>query len=224
MIDRVVDGLDKAVEDIPDGAVLLVGGFGNSGIPQRLLGALLRRDVRNLTLVSNNCGSGEDSLSLMYKHGRVRKTVASFPTSRGGYYFRAAFDRGEVELELVPQGTLAERMRAAGAGLGGFYTPTGVGTAVAEGKEVREIDGRVYLLERPLYGDYALIRAHVADPYGNVRFRKAARNFNPIMAMAARVTIAEVDELVPLGALDPDDVHLPGIFVHRVVVAGREQA
>jgi len=224
MIDKVVASVEQAVADVPDGAVLLVGGFGAAGVPIMLLEALLERGTRDLTIVANNSGTGDDSLGLMFKHRRVRRLLASFPVGSASQHFREAFDAGAVELELVPQGTLAERMRAAGAGLGPFFTPTGAGTRVAEGKEVREINGRPYLLEQPLPGDFALIRAHQGDRYGNLRFRLAARNFNPVMAMAGRVTVAEVEELVEPGVLHPDDVHTPGVFVDRVVEVGRDRS
>lgn len=220
MINKVVASADEAVADIPDGAVILVGGFGDIGVPMQLIDALVRRAPKNLTIVANNAGTGDRGLALLFKHGLVRKLYASFPAQRGADHFRRAFEAGEVELELVPQGTLAERIRAAGAGLGGFYTPTGVGTIIAEGKEVREIDGRTYVFEKAIRGDVALIKAHLADRFGNLRYRLASRNFNPIMAMAARLTIAQVDRIVPLGSIDPDDVHTPGVFVDRVVAVG----
>lgn len=220
MINKIVASADEAVADIPDGAVILVGGFGDIGVPMQLLDALVRRAPKNLTIVANNAGTGDRGLALLFKHGLVRKLYASFPAQRGADHFRRAFEAGEVELELVPQGTLAERIRAAGAGLGGFYTPTGVGTVIAEGKEVREIDGRLYVFEKAIRADVALIKAHLADRFGNLRYRLASRNFNPIMAMAARLTIAQVERIVPLGSIDPDDVHTPGVFVDRVVAVG----
>ena len=222
MINKVVGSVDEAVADIFDGAVLLCGGFGGRGVPTRLIPAVARLGVRNLTVVSNNLGMGKPGdLGELFRNHQVRKACATFPLRPGADAFREAYERGEVELEVIPQGTLAERLRAAGAGIGGFYTPTGVDTILAEGKEVREIDGRLYLFERPLAGDFALIHARQADRLGNLRYHRAARNFNPVMAMAGRVTIAEVEELVPVGALDPEDVHTPGIFVDRVVVVGR---
>lgn len=222
MIDKVVASVDEAVADVQDGAVLLVGGFGGRGVPTRLIPGIARRGVKKLTVVSNNLGMGkEGDLGILFRNGQVSKAKASFPIRPGSDDFKAAFERGEVELEVIPQGTLAERIRAAGAGLGGFFTPTGVGTVLAEGKEVREMDGRLYVFERPLPGDFALIHARRADRYGNLRYHRGARNFNPVMAMGAKVTIVEVEELVPLGELDPEDVHTPGIFVDRVVVVGR---
>ena len=222
MINKVVASVDEAVADIHHGAVLLVGGFGGRGIPTSLIKGVARLGVKNLTIVSNNLGMGQEGdLGLLFRNGQVSKAKASFPIRPGCNDFKEAYDRGEVELEVIPQGTLAERIRAAGAGIGGFYTPTGVGTILAEGKEVRELDGRTYLFEKPLPGDFALIRAHQADRYGNLRYHLGARNFNPVMAMAGKVTIVEVEELVPLGELDPENVHTPGIFVDRIVVVGR---
>jgi 3-oxoacid CoA-transferase A subunit len=223
MINKLCETIDQAVADIPDGAILLVGGFGAAGVPENLLTALLGRDVKDLTIVANNTGSGDETLGLLFKADRVKKVYASFPVPAARRYshFKDSFNRSAVELELVPQGTLAERLRAAGAGLAGFYTPTGVGTAVAEGKDLRYFDGKPFVLERALHGDFALLRAHQGDRYGNLRFRKAARNFNPVMAMAAKFTIAEVEEIVDPGTIDPDDVHTAGIFVDRVVQAKR---
>jgi 3-oxoadipate CoA-transferase alpha subunit len=220
VINKIVASVDEAVADISDGAVIMVGGFGDIGVPMQLIDALVRRAPKNLTIVANNAGTGDRGLALLFKHGLVRKLYASFPAQRGADHFRAAFEAGQVELELVPQGTLAERIRAAGAGLGGFYTPTGVGTVIAEGKETREIDGRTYVFEKAIRADVALVKAHLADRFGNLRYRLASRNFNPIMAMAARLTIAQVERIVPLGSIDPDDVHTPGVFVDRVVAVG----
>jgi len=217
VIDKVVASVDEAVAGVRDGDVVLVGGFGIGGVPLVLVEALARLGRRDLTLVSNNCGTGEIGLALLFKHHLVRKACASFPAQAGNHHFVAAYESGECELELVPQGTLAERLRAAAAGLGGFYTPTGAGTDLAAGKETREIDGRTYVFEKPLRGDVALVSAHRGDRFGNLRHRRSSRNFNPVMAMAARLTIAQVEEIVPAGALDPDDVHTPGIFVDRVV-------
>lgn len=220
MIDKIVSSIDEAVADIPDGASILVGGFGDIGVPFGLVDALVRRHVRNLTVIANNAGSGERGLALLFKYHLVRRLYASFPNVRGSHHFQAALAAGEVEVELVPQGSLAERIRAAGAGLGGFYTPTGVGTVTAVGKELREIDGRTYVFEKALGADVALVKAHLGDRLGNLRYRLASRNFNPIMAMAARLTIAQVARVVPVGAIDPDDVHTPGVFVDRVVAVG----
>jgi 3-oxoadipate CoA-transferase, alpha subunit len=220
MIDKVVASVDEAVSAVRDGDVVLVGGFGNGGVPMRLVEALARLGRRDLTLVSNNCGTGEVGLALLFKNRLVRRACASFPAQAGNHHFVAAYEAGECELELVPQGTLAERLRAAAAGLGGFYTPTGAGTELAAGKETREIDGRTYVFERPLRGDVALVTAQLGDRFGNLRHRRSSRNFNPVMAMAARLTIAQVERVVEPGEIDPDDVHTPGIFVDRVVEVG----
>ncbi len=219
MVDKVVASADAAVADLRDGATVMVGGFGDVGVPFGLLDALVRRGVKDLTIVSNNCGTGERGLPLLFKHHLVRRVFASFPSQAGNHHFLAAYQAGELEVNIVPQGTLAERIRAAGAGIGGFLTPTGVGTVVAEGREVREVNGRRYLLEYPLHADVALVKAAKGDAYGNLRYRLASRNFNPVMATAADLTIAQVDEIVPVGGLDPDDVHTPGVFVDRVVLA-----
>lgn len=221
MIDKVVASMDEAVAEVRDGDVVLVGGFGSGGVPLHLVEALVRLGRRNLTIVSNNCGTGEVGLALLFKHHLVRKAYASFPAQAGNHHFAAAHQSGECQLELVPQGTLAERLRAAAAGLGGFFTPTGAGTDLVAGRETREIDGRTYVLEQPLRGDVALVTAHRGDRFGNLRHRRSSRNFNPVMAMAARHTVAEVEEVVPAGAIDPDDVHTPGIFVDRVVEVSR---
>jgi len=205
-----------AIEDIPDGATLAVGGFGLCGNPEHLIAALHAKGVKGLTLVSNNCGTTDEGLGVLLKARQVRKLVASYVGEN--HELERQYLSGELEVELVPQGTLAERCRAAAAGIAGFYTPAGVGTVVAEGKERRVLDGREYLLERPIRADFALVKAWRADPWGNLVFRKTARNFNQPMAGAARVTIAEVEELVPLGALDPDHVHVPSIYVQRLVL------
>jgi 3-oxoadipate CoA-transferase alpha subunit len=220
VIDKVVASVDEAVAGVRDGDVVLVGGFGNVGVPVHLIEALVRLGRRDLTIVSNNCGTGETGLALLFKHHLVSRACASFPAQAGNHHFAAAYQSGECQLELVPQGTLAERLRAAAAGLGGFYTPTGAGTDLMAGKETREIDGRLHVLERPLRGDVALVAAHRGDRFGNLRHRLSSRNFNPVMAMAARFTIAEVGEVVPPGTIEPDDVHTPGIFVDRVVPVG----
>ena len=222
MIDKVVASVDEAVADVQDGAVLLVGGFGGRGVPTKLIPGIARRGVRKLTVVSNNLGMGDEGdLGILFRQGQISKAMCTFPMRPGADDFKNAYERGDVELELIPQGTLAERLRAAGAGIGGFYTPTGVGTILAEGKELRELDGRLYVFERPIPGDFALIHARQADRWGNLRYHRGARNFNPVMAMAGKITIAEVEELVPLGEMDPENVHTPGIFVDRVVVVGR---
>jgi 3-oxoacid CoA-transferase subunit A len=205
-----------AVADIPDGATIAVGGFGLCGNPEHLIAALHEKGVKGLTIVSNNCGTAEDGLGVLLRARQVRRMVASYVGENRE--FERQYLSGELEVELVPQGTLAERCRAAAAGIGGFYTPTGVGTQVAEGKERRVLDGREQLLELPIKADFALVKAWKADPWGNLVFRKTARNFNQPMAGAARVTIAEVEELVPLGALDPDQIHVPSIYVQRLVL------
>src|SRR5574341_169755 len=205
-----------AIADIPDGATIAVGGFGLCGNPEHLIAALHEKGIKDLTVVSNNCGTTDEGLGPLLKSRQIRKMVASYVGENRE--FERQYLAGELEVELVPQGTLAERCRAAAAGIAGFYTPTGVGTVVAEGKEHRGFDGREYLLERPIRADFALVKAWKADPWGNLVFRKTARNFNQPMAGAARVTIAEVEELVPLGALDPDRIHVPSIYVQRLVV------
>jgi len=217
MIDKTVASLAQALQDVQDGATVLVGGFGGAGQPVELLDALVEQGARELTIVANNAGNGETGLAGLLKAGRVRKLICSFPRAADGQVFEALYKAGQVELELVPQGNLAERIRAAGAGIGGFFTPTGYGTDLARGKETRRIDGRDYVLEYPIHADLALVRAERADRWGNLTFRKAARNFNPVMAMAARCTIAQARELVPLGSLDPETIVTPGIFVNRVV-------
>jgi 3-oxoacid CoA-transferase subunit A len=221
MIDKVVSSADAAVADIPEGATLVVGGFGLCGIPENLIAAMVRRGVGGLTVVSNNCGVDDWGLGLLLASRQIRKMVSSYVGENGE--FERQFLSGELEVELVPQGTLAERMRAGGAGIPAFYTPAGVGTLVAEGKETRELDGREYLLERGIVADYSLVAAWKGDRLGNLVYRKAARNFNPMAATAGRVSIAEVEELVEVGELDPENVHTPGVFVDRVVVAPREK-
>ncbi|MFM6851700.1 MAG: 3-oxoacid CoA-transferase subunit A [Terrabacter sp.] len=207
-----------AVADIPDGATVLIGGFGPAGQPVELIEALVESGTRDLTVVNNNAGNGDVGLAALIGAGRVRKVICSFPRQHDSHQFDAKFRAGEIELELVPQGNLAERIRAAGAGIGAFFTPTGYGTPLAEGKEVREIDGRHYVLELPIRADYALVKAHRADEVGNLTYRKTARNFGPIMAAAAKTTIVQVHEVVPTGAMDPEVVVTPGIYVDRVVV------
>lgn len=207
-----------AIADVPNGATIAVGGFGLCGNPEHLIAALHERRVTGLTLISNNCGTSDEGLGVLLKSRQVRKMISSYVGEN--HEFERQYLAGELEVELVPQGTLAERCRAAAAGIGGFYTPTGVGTVVAEGKERRTFDGREYLLERPLRADFALVKAWKADPWGNLVFRKTARNFNQPMAGCAPITIAEVEELVPLGALDPDAIHVPSVFVQRLVLGG----
>jgi 3-oxoadipate CoA-transferase alpha subunit len=208
---------DEAVAGIESGSTVLVGGFGMAGMPIGLIDALLRQGADDLTLVSNNAGNGDTGLAALLASGRVRKMVCSFPRQPDSWVFDGLYRQGRIELELVPQGNLAERIRAAGAGIGGFYSPTGVGTALAEGKETREFDGRTYVLEMPIRADVALVRAHRADRAGNLVYRKTARNFGPVMATAAVLTVAEVAEVVEAGSLDPEAVVTPGIFVDRVV-------
>jgi len=218
---KVYATIDAALADVADGASIFFGGFGGAGFPYHLVAGLARKGVRNLTAISNNCGRGEGELSVLFRSKQIRRVVASFP-GPDSKYFQEQYAAGEIELELVPQGTLCERMRAAAAGLPAFYTPVGVGTEIAAGKEERSFNGRRAILETALSADYALIRAHRADRLGNLVYRKAGRNFNPIMASAARTTIVEVAELVEPGALDPETVMTPAIFVHRIVqVEGR---
>ncbi|MGY1781602.1 3-oxoacid CoA-transferase subunit A [Geodermatophilus sp. SYSU D01036] len=221
MIDKRVGSLADAVAGIEDGATVLIGGFGASGVPVELVHALLDQGTTDLTVVTNNAGSGETDVAALLRERRVRKIVCSYPRSTGSIWFEERWRAGEVELELVPQGTLSERMRAAAAGLGGFFTPTGADTRLAEGKEVRVIDGRRHVFEEPLPGDVALVRAARADRWGNLVYRTAARNFGPTMAAAAALTVVQVDEFVELGALDPEAIVTPGIFVDRVVEVGR---
>ncbi len=208
---------NAAVAGVADGSTVLVGGFGMAGMPVHLIDALIEARPRDLTIVSNNAGNGETGLAALLKAGCVRKVICSFPRQHDSYVFDELYRAGEVELEVVPQGNLAERMRAAGAGIGAFYTPTGLGTLLAEGKEVREIEGRQYVLELPIRGDVALISADRADGVGNLVYRKTARNFGPVMATAAATTIVEVAEVVETGALDPEQVVTPGIYVDHVL-------
>jgi 3-oxoadipate CoA-transferase alpha subunit len=217
MIDKTVSTLADSVAGVPDGATVLIGGFGGAGQPADLIDALIAQGARDLTIVNNNAGNGETGLAALMKAGRVRRIICSFPRQADSHVFDGLYRAGQIELELVPQGNLAERIRAAGAGIGGFFTPTGFGTQLAQGKETRNINGRDYVLEYPIKADFALIKAQRGDRWGNLVYRKAARNFNPIMAMAATCTVAQVDEIVPLGALDPEHIVTPGIFVQRVV-------
>jgi 3-oxoadipate CoA-transferase, alpha subunit len=214
---QVYETTDEAVAGIEDGSTVLVGGFGLAGMPFDLIEALIRQGAKELTIVSNNAGNGEVGLAALLQAGRVRKVLCSFPRQVDSYVFDELYREGRIELEVVPQGNLAERMRAAGAGIGAFYCPTAVGTPLAEGKEVRTIEGRDYLLEYPIKGDYALISAHRADPMGNLVYRKTARNFGPVMATAATITIVQVGEVVGLGDLDPEAVVTPSIYVDRIV-------
>jgi 3-oxoadipate CoA-transferase alpha subunit len=213
----IVETADEAVAGIADGSTVLVGGFGLAGMPFDLVEALIRQGATELTIVSNNAGNGEVGLAALLAAGRVHKVICSFPRQADSYVFDELYRAARLELEVVPQGTLAERMRAAGAGIGAFYCPTGVGTLLAEGKETREIDGRTYVLEYPIKGDVALIGAHASDELGNLVYRKTARNFGPVMATAATTVIAQVSQLVPTGALDPEAVVTPSVYVDRVV-------
>ena len=222
MIDKIAPSAVEALQTVRDGATVLIGGFGTAGIPGELIEGLIAQGARDLTVVNNNAGNGEHGLAALLKAGRVRKIICSFPRQADSQVFDTLYRSGRIELELVPQGKLAERIRAAGAGIGAFFTPTGYGTALAKGKETREIDGRMYVLEHPIAGDLALIKAERADRWGNLVYRKAARNFGPVMAMAARHTVASVYEVVPLGALDPETIVTPGIFVQSVVQVPRK--
>src|ERR1700674_4511349 len=218
MINKQVETIAAALEGIEDGSTVLCGGFGAVGAPDELIDALLEQGARNLVIVSNNAGVGMTGLAALIDNDRVRKIICSYPRSDDPRAFDKAYKAGRVELELVPQGTMSERMRCAAAGLGGFYSPVSVGTKLAAGKELREINGRKYVLEMPLKGDVALLKAHRADRWGNLSYRKSARNFNPVMAMAADLSIVQVKILVEIGEMDPECVHTPGIFIDRVVV------
>jgi 3-oxoacid CoA-transferase A subunit len=211
---KCVSGPDEAVQDIFDGAILTMGGFGLCGIPENTISALVRKGVKNLTCVSNNAGVDGFGIGLMLEKKQVKKMVSSYVGENK--LFEQLVLSGELELEFAPQGTLAERLRAGGAGIPGFYTPTGVGTLIAEGKEEREFNGRRYILEKGIVGDFGIVKAWKGDAMGNLVFKKTSRNFNPLCAMAGKITIAEVEELVPVGALGPDEIHLPGVYVHRI--------
>ena len=217
MIDKFISSPAEALADVPDGATVMIGGFGNAGMPAELIDALIAQGAKDLTVVNNNAGNADAGLAALIGAKRVRKIICSFPRQTDSWHFDKAFRAGELELELVPQGTLAERIRAAGAGIGAFYTPTAYGTRLAEGKETRRIGDRDYVLESPIHADYALIKADRADRWGNLTYRMTARNFGPIMAAAAKCTVAQVRETVSLGELDPELVVTPGIFVKRVV-------
>ena len=220
MVSKVVASLEAAVAGIEDGAVIMIGGFGAAGMPAELIDALIAQGARDLTIVNNNAGNGDTGLAALLKMKRVKRIICSFPRQADSYVFDALYRAGEIELELVPQGNLAERIRAAGAGIGAFFTPTGYGTFLGEGKESRVIDGRHHVLEHAIHADVALIKAFRGDRWGNLVYRKAARNFGPIMATAARCTVAQVNEIVDLGDLDPEAIVTPGIFVQRVVSIG----
>jgi 3-oxoadipate CoA-transferase alpha subunit len=220
MINKIVPSLEAAVADIRDGSTILIGGFGTAGMPSELMDALIAQGAKGLTVVNNNAGNADGGLAALIAAKQVRKIICSFPRQSDSWHFDKAYRAGELELELVPQGTLAERIRAAGAGIGAFFTPTAHGTLLAEGKETRRIGDRDYVLEHPIHADYALIKADRGDRWGNLTYRMTARNFGPIMASAAKCTIAQVRETVELGALDPESVVTPGIFVKRVVKTG----
>jgi 3-oxoadipate CoA-transferase, alpha subunit len=224
MLDKIVQSPEAALAGVRDGATVMIGGFGGAGIPNELIDALIAHGARDLTIVNNNAGTGETGVAALLKAGRVRKIICSYPRQVDSYVFDALYRSGRIELELVPQGNLAERMRAAGAGIGAFFTPTAYGTDLAKGKETRVIDGRHYVLEYPLHGDLALVKAERADRWGNLVYRKAARNFGPVMASAAKCTVAQVYEVVELGQLDPETIVTPGIFVSRVVRVPRAAA
>ena len=221
MIDKIVRTMADALAGVKDGSTVLIGGFGGAGMPNELIDGLIAQGARDLTIVANNAGSGETGLAAILKAGRARKIICSFPRQADSHVFDGLYRSGKLELELVPQGNLAERIRAAGAGIGGFFTPTGYGTDLAKGKETREIDGRMYVLESPIHADVALIKAERADRWGNLTYRKAARNFGPVMATAAKCTIAQVYETVELGGLDPEVIVPPGIFIKRVLKVAR---
>ena len=217
MIDKIAATIAEALADTQNGATVLIGGFGTAGIPNELIDGLIEQGASDLTIVNNNAGNGDTGMAALLKAGRVRKVICSFPRQADSHVFDGLYRSGKVELELVPQGNLAERIRAAGAGIGAFFCPTGYGTPLAEGRETREIDGRMYVLEYPIHGELALIRAEAGDRWGNLVYRKAARNFGPVMAMAAKKTVATVHEIAPLGALDAEAIVTPGVFVQKIV-------
>lgn len=222
MIDKLCPNVEAALAGIEDGATIMIGGFGGAGQPAELIDALIAQGAKDLVIVNNNAGNGDYGLAALLETGRVRKIICSFPRQTDSHVFDALYRAGKLELELVPQGNLAERIRAAGAGIGAFFTPTGYGTPLAKGKETRDIGGRKYVLEHPIHADVALIKAERGDRWGNLTYRKTARNFGPIMASAARLTIASVHEIVPLGEIDPEVVVTPGLFVQRVVCLPRQ--
>lgn len=221
MIDKIVASIEAALADVRDGATVMLGGFGSAGLPSELIDGLIAQGARELVIVNNNAGNGDTGLAALLKARRVRRIICSFPRQVDSHVFDGLYRAGEIELELVPQGNLAERIRAAGAGIGAFYTPTGYGTELARGKQTRIIDGRGYVLEHPIHADFALIKAERGDRWGNLVYRKTARNFGPIMATAAKVTVATVHEVVELGSLDPEAIVTPGLFVKRVVPIAR---
>jgi 3-oxoadipate CoA-transferase, alpha subunit len=221
MINKIADSVAEAMTGIQDGATVLIGGFGTAGIPNELIDGLIAQGAKDLTVVNNNAGNAEVGLAALLRAARVRKIICSFPRQADSQVFDGLYRAGKLELELVPQGNLAERIRAAGAGIGAFFCPTGFGTQLAGDRETREIDGKHYVLEYPIHGDVALIKAEAGDRWGNLVYRKAARNFGPVMAMAARRTIATVHDIVELGTLDPEAIVTPGIFVNRIVQIDR---
>ena len=221
MINKIYPSTTAALADVADGSTVMIGGFGTAGLPDELVQALIDQGARELVVVNNNAGNGDTGLAALLAAGRVRKIICSFPRQADSHHFDGLYRSGRIELELVPQGNLAERIRAAGAGIGAFFTPTGYGTELAKGKETREIDGRNYVLEYPIHADYALIKAERGDRWGNLTYRMTARNFGPIMAAAARITVASVHEVVDLGQLDPEAVVTPGLYVQRVVPIAR---
>ena len=223
MIDKTSASIQQAVGKIPDGATVMIGGFGSAGQPAELIDALIAHGAKELTIVNNNAGNGDVGLAALLKAGRVRKIICSFPRQADSYEFDALYRAGKIELQLVPQGNLAACIQAAGAGLGAIFTPTGYGTLLAEGKETRHINGRDYVLEYPIHADFALIKAHQGDRWGNLVYRKSARNFGPIMAAAAACTIAQVQQIVALGELDPEHIVTPGIFVQHVVAVSLQK-
>ena len=223
MIDKIVPSVEAALADVPDGATIMIGGFGGAGMPVALVDGLIAQGATELTIIANNAGNGETGIAALLKAGCVRKVICSFPRQADSFVFDALYRAGKVELELLPQGNLAERIRAAGSGIGGFFTRIGFGTDLAKGKEVREIDGEMYVYETPIRADFALIKAEQGDRWGNLTFNKSARNFGPVMAMAATTSVASVHEVVALGVLDPESIVTPGIFVQRVVQVARER-
>lgn len=223
MIDKQVHDFDAALAGLGDGATIMVSGFGAAGAPHDLMDAVLERGWRDLIIISNNAGEGERGLARLMQERRIRKVICSFPTSSNSEIVKELYSAGEIDLEIVPQGTLSERIRAAGAGIGGFYTRTSVGTPIAEGKEKRTIDGIDYVFEAPLHADFAFVKGRLADRWGNLTYNKSARNFGPSMAMAGRITVAQVDRIVPLGDIDPEQVVTPGVFVDRIIEIARRR-
>jgi 3-oxoadipate CoA-transferase, alpha subunit len=222
MINKLQESAAQALRDVGDGATVMIGGFGTAGLPNELIEALLAQGARELTVVNNNAGNGDTGLAALLAAGRVRKIICSFPRQADSHHFDALYRSGKIELELVPQGNLAERIRAAGAGIGAFFTPTGYGTELARGKETRIIEGRGQVLEYPIQADFALIKAERGDRWGNLSYRMTARNFGPIMAMAAKTTVASIHEVAELGEMDPETIVTPGIFVQRLVQVPRQ--